>query len=282
VATDPLTQQGLELIEDESIDWALHDQGIEILREAVAQGEASAPMALARGLVKRGQLDEAAALLEPIVRNGRFDLAGFLAHNLDELNDTERAEHFYLMAIEHGGFEALNDYGGFLVTEERYAEAAKVYQRAIAEGDPLAPGNLVNLVAEGLGDLGKALQLGERYLDPAKPSTYSALAAVQARRGDLDEAEYLYEEAIGLDAPGAHLHFAWFLEEHREDLIAAERELWNARDSNEPGWGFQLGKFLFGRGRYDDAAAVLTFAAHWGDLAAKEFFEENYEEAEES
>jgi Tfp pilus assembly protein PilF len=278
VAAGPLTQQGLELIDDESGDWAKHDQAIEIFRDAVQQGEAAAPRALACALAERGRLDDAIALLEPIVAEGRLDLAGLLADIFDDADNTERAEHFYLLAVEQGDLEALNDYGVFLVAEERFEEAIPVYERAIAAGDTLAAGNLVSLYAEDLDDLPKALELGLQYLDEAKPKTYSALAAVRQRLGELDEAERLYARAIELDAPDAHLHMAWFLQDHRDDLARVEAEFVKARENDELGWGYHLGKFLIDQERYDEAAGVLAHAAHWGDLDAQQLLEEYFEE----
>lgn len=277
----PLTQQGLRLIEDESDDWSLHDRGIEILREAVRLGEGAAPKALATAMVERGWSEEAADLLVPFVENGRFDLSGFLADILSELGRVEQAEIFYRMAIDHNDIDALADYGVFLVDQGRVSEAIPVYERAIEAGDTLAPGNLVNLYADELKDLPQALRLGRQYLDPRHPGTYPALANVEEKLGNLDEAQLLYEKAVELEAPRAHLRLAAFLEERRGNLVAAERELWEAKENDEPGWGYQLGKFLLERERYDEAGNVLSHAAHWGDQDAKALLDEEFEDVDE-
>jgi uncharacterized protein HemY len=114
-------------------------------------------------------------------------------------------------------------------------------------------------------------------LDEAKPNTVCALAAVHWALDHLEEADRLYQRSISLRALKAHIRYAEFLEEARGDLAAAEAELWAAKDNDEPGWGYALGSVLLKREKHEEAAQVLQLAAEWGDRAAKELLEEEFE-----
>src|SRR5258706_636075 len=54
----------------------------------------------------------------------------------------ENAIKYYLMAAERGHVEAQNSVGSGLQAEKRYTEALPWYERASAQGHPLATNNL--------------------------------------------------------------------------------------------------------------------------------------------
>ncbi|WP_329051163.1 tetratricopeptide repeat protein [Amycolatopsis sp. NBC_01488] len=264
-----LTAQGAALREEDR-----HEEAVPVLREAVAAHEPDADRLLALTLMETGDLEDAKQVLVDAVANGQTNLAGLLGDVADDLEDDELAESSYRQAVDAGDKDALNDYGVFLRSRERYAEAIDILQRAIAEGDSLAAANLVSLYFDDLGDLDTAERLALRHLSRDQPSTYVALANVYAEQGRLDEAEDKFQEAVGLEARKVHQNYALFLWEKREDLIGAEREFRLAKERDEPGWGYELGSFLVELGREDEARIILSTAASWGDVDAEELLEE--------
>jgi Tfp pilus assembly protein PilF len=250
-----------------------HEEAVPVLREAVAVHEREADRLLALTLKETGDLESAKQVLIDAVAKGQTHLAGLLGDIADDLEDDGLAESSYRQAIDAGDNDALNDYGVFLRSRERYTEAIDVLQRAIAEGDSLAAANLVSLHFDDLEDLDTAEELALRYLNRDHPSTYVALANVYAAQDRLDEAEEKFREAVALEANKVHQNYALFLWEKRDDLAGAEREFRLAQDNDEPGWGYELGSFLVEQGRRDEARDVLAWAASWGDVEAAELLE---------
>ncbi|WP_410625620.1 tetratricopeptide repeat protein [Amycolatopsis sp. cmx-8-4] len=264
-----LTAKGTALREEDR-----HEEAIVVLREAAAAHEPDADRLLALTLMETGDLESAKQVLVDAIADGQTSLAGLLGDVADDLEDDELAESSYRQAIDAGDNDALNDYGVFLRSRERYAEAIDILQRAIAEGDSLAAANLVSLYLDDLGDLDTAEQLALRHLSKDQPSTFVSLANVYAEQVRLDEAEDKFREAIRLEARKVHQNYALFLWEKREDLVGAEREFRLAQEHDEPGWGYELGSFLVELGREDEARSVLSTAASWGDVDAAELLEE--------
>jgi Tfp pilus assembly protein PilF len=267
--TRTLTSQGAALRDEDR-----HEEALPILREAVAAHEPDADRLLALTLKETGDLESAKHVLVDAVAKGQTHVAGLLGDIADDLEDDELAESSYRQAIDAGDNDALNDYGVFLRSRERYAEAIDVLQRAIAEGDSLAAANLVSLYFDDLGDLDTAEEMAIRHLSEVHPSAYVALANVYAEQDRLDEAENKFRKAVALKANKVHQNYALFLWEKREDLPGAEREFRLAQDNDEPGWGYELGSFLVEQDRRDEARDILAWAASWGDVDAAELLEE--------
>lgn len=270
-----LTSRGAALRDDDR-----HEEALPILREAVAAHEPDADRLLALTLKETGDLDGAKRVLIAALDHGQTHLACLLGDIADDLQDAELAESAYRKTIDAGDETASNDYGVFLIGQERFDEAIDVFNRAIEKGDSLAAGNLVGLYLDDLGDLDTAERLALRYLDRKHPSTYAAIADVYAEQGRLDEADTMFRTAIELYAPKAHQKYANFLWEKRDDLVAAEREFRLAQDNDERGWGYELGSFLVEQDRHDEAREVLAWAASWGDVNADELLGEIDSEAD--
>ena len=262
---EPLTGRAAELRDDDR-----HDEAIALLRDAVVAGEPSAPEELAYALLGSDHPREALTLLKKVIKRGRTDLFSLLGSLASELGEAKTADRAYRQAIAHGDLSALNDYGLFLKIEGRFPEAVDVLSRSAEFGDVLAPSNLTALYLDDLNNPQAALEVGEKYLDPHKPATYSALADVYATLGRLDDADGLFHRGIELGAPRIHQQYAWFLWLHQEDLAGAEREFWAAWDNDEAGWSHDLGYFLLEQGRVEEARAVLERGVTWGDLDARE------------
>jgi Tfp pilus assembly protein PilF len=192
-----------------------------------------------------------------------------------EVGDAKTSDRAYRAAVDSGDLSALNDYGIFLGEQGRYRESVEILRRACDFGDVLAPGNLVTTYAEDLGDLPAAIEVGERYADPGRPSVYRALAAAYAQTGQLDTAGELFRRAIETGAPKAHQAYARFLWHEVNDPAAAEQQFWLAFEADEPGWSVGLGELLIELGRREEARAVLERGTEWGDLDARALLEEN-------
>jgi Tfp pilus assembly protein PilF len=273
----PLSRRGTELLDGDITDWRPHERAIGILEQAVAAGEPEAARLLARGYLERGQLIEAHELLAPLVAGGRIDLADVLADVLADLGVNDDAEAAYRIATAGEDSQAMNNFALFLAERGRLGEAVAMFERAVALGDTLAPANLSRTYLHDLHDIAAAQAVAEHHLSPAAPTTYCALAEVYAELGRGDEAEGLLRTAVELGAAQAHIEYAKFLQHHRLDVVAAEREYRLARELHEPSWGYHLGAFLLEHGDEDEAAQVLELAAYWGDLDARRLLNSEFE-----
>lgn len=242
-------------------------EAVDVLRQAVASGEASAPDLLVRAYLDSGSWHAAAEWLGPLVEQGHVRFAGRLGVALAELGDRERAEEALRLAVAHGELAAANDLGILLRDGERLGEAVQVLARAAAEGDPQAPANLVAVHLED-GDVTAAAEAAEAYHDVTRPDTVLALAEVRAAQGRQVDAEALYVQAGRLGALRAHTAYGQFLLTARGDVDGAEREFAEARRHAEPGWAYTMGRFLLDVGRPDEARAFLQVAADSGDRIA--------------
>jgi TPR repeat protein len=267
----PLTARGQRLLDDEE---DRHDEAIAVLRQAVAAREPAAPALLARAYLDRGFRFEVVDLLVPRVKAGRTDLALLLADALAGTGDVDRAEDAYRVAVNGGDVEAMHTFGVFLRHRGRYSESVLMLRRAAEAGHLLAPVNLVEVQWEHLNDPRPAIRTAEYWADESRPSTLLGLAFVRTATRRFDDAEKLYRLAAELGAHRGHIEYALFLQEVRDDLAAAERELEAAERDQETGWALAFGQFLADVGRPAEARAYLLHAAHWGSLDAAAVLEE--------
>ena len=254
-----------------------HEDLVALLRRAHASGEHSAPGLLADAHLDHGERREAVEVLTRAVHGRqRSDLAGLLGETLEALGDHEGAEAAFLVGIDGGHPDAMNDYGVFLRARGRTQEAAYVLDRAARLGDDLAPLNLVALHLEELDDPFTATELAEAYRDDAKPSTLVALADCRLAEDRVDEAEELYRKAAEGGGACAHIYYGWFLRDRRADPEGAEEQLRRAHEVKEPGAAFHLARFLYDQGRTDDAHPFFEEAAWRGDPDALAVLEAEY------
>ena len=261
---EPLAAEGAALLEA-----GRPLEAVDVLRQAVASGESSAPDLLVRAYLDSGSWHSAVEWLAPLVEQGHVRFAGRLGVALIETGDRARAEDALRLAVASGEPAAANDLGILLRDEGRLAEGIQVLARAAADGDPLAPANLVALHLED-GDLPAAVEAAEHYADPARPDTVLALAEVRAAQSRLEEADGLFRQAAELGALRAHTAYGQFLLAERGDVLGAQGEFFEARRHAEPGWAWTMGRFLLDVGRPDDAREFLQVAADTGDRVAAE------------
>ncbi len=244
-------------------------EAVEVLRQAVAGGEPSAPDLLVRAYLDSGSWRAAADWLGPLVEQGHVRFAGRLGVALVQLGERDRAETVLRLAVESGETPAANDLAILLRDEGRLVEALHLLVDAAAAGDQLAAANLVELQLEA-GDLPAAAAAAETYATERRPDTILALADVRAQQGRHDDADALYRRAGELGALQAYTAYAQFLIGARGDPVAAERALREAEQRAEPGWAFALGRFLLDEGRHDEARYYLQTAVDEGEPAALE------------
>lgn len=261
---EPLSAQARALLD---ADCPL--EAVDLLRQAVAVGEPSAPDLLVRAYLDSGSWHAAVEWVAPLVAQGRVCFAGRLGVAYAEIGDVERAEAALRLAVEHGELVAANDLAIVLRDGGRLAEAVQVLERAADAGDQQAPANLVALLLEA-GELRAAATEAQRRADPALPDTIVALADVRAAEGRDREAEDAYRQAVALGGVRAHTAYGQFLLNARGDAAGAEAEFQLARRRNEPGWAWTIGRFLVDDGRSDEARPYLETAVGWGDRAAAE------------
>ena len=261
---EPYSTEGSALIE---AGYPL--DAVELLRQAVAAGEPSAPDLLVRAYLESGSWHAAAEWLTPLVAAGHDRFAGPLGLALVEIGDRDRAEDMLRLAISSGDLSAANDLAILLRDADRAGEAVNVLVQAADAGEAYAGANLVELHLEA-GNLLAAVEAAERYAHDSRPETLVALAEVRAHQDHLDEAEHLHRRAAQLGAVRAHTAHGRFLQQARGDWAGAEREFREAERRAEPGWAYTLGRFLLDDGRPDEARSYLRLAADDGDNTAAE------------
>ncbi|MHA6624749.1 tetratricopeptide repeat protein [Pseudonocardia sichuanensis] len=244
-------------------------EAVDVLRQAVAAGEPSAPDLLVRAYLDSGSFRAAADWLGTLVEQGHVRFAGRLGVALVQLGERDRAEAALRLAVESGEISAANDLAILLRDEGRLQEALRLLGDALAAGDQLAAANLVELQLEA-GDLPAAAETAEAYASDGRPDTLVALADVRALQGRHDDADALYRRAGELGALRAHTAHAQFLLSARNDPVAAERAFREAERRAEPGWAFALGRFLLDEGRGEEARHYLQLAVDEGDETAVE------------
>ena len=175
--------------------------------------------------------------------------------------------------MTHGEAVAANDLAILLRDTDRMAEAVHVLRHAAEGGDEQAPANLVAVYLEA-GDLITAAEAAERYADESRPDTIVALGDVRAAESRPDAAEDAYRRAIQLGGVRAHSAYGQFLLAAYGDAAGAEDQFRLAWRHNEPGWPYQLGRFLIDDGRPEDAREFLEVAAGWGDREASDLLDE--------
>jgi tetratricopeptide (TPR) repeat protein len=259
---EPLTMQGVALLEaGHAID------AIEVLRQAVAAGESSAPDLLVRAYLDSGSWRACEEWLTPLVEQGELRFAGRLGVALAELGDRERAEDMLRLAIDTGEVTAANDLAVLLRDAGRLSAAMQVLANAAAAGDSQALANIVQLHLEA-GNLTAAVRVAEQHADEIRPDTIVALADVRAQQGRLDDAEAYYRRGAELGGLRAHTAYGQFLLTMRGDPDRAEVAFRQAEQHTEPGWAYTLGRFLLDEGRTDEARYYLQVAIDAGDSAA--------------
>jgi tetratricopeptide (TPR) repeat protein len=260
--SEPLAAQGAALLRaGRALD------AVEVLRQAVAAGEPSAPDLLVRAYLDSGSWRAAVEWLTPLVEQGQVWFAGRLGVALVELGERERAEDMLRLAVDNGEVAAVNDLAILLRDQGRLLEAVQMLAQAADAGDTQAAANIVELHLEA-GDLAAAIAAAEQYADEHKPDTIVALADVRAQQGRADDAEGYYRWATELGGLRAHTAYGQFLLVTRGDAVRAEMEYRQAEQHAEPGWAYTLGRFLLDEGRPDEARYYLQVAVDGGDTAA--------------
>jgi hypothetical protein len=264
---EPLSVEGAALL-----DAGRAVEAVDLLRQAVATGESSAPDLLVRAYLDSGSWRAAIEWLTPLVEQGQVHYAGRLGVALAAAGDRERAEATLRLAVGSGELGAANDLAILLRDEGRLREALLVLADAAAD-DRQAAANLVALHLEA-GELDAAARAAEQHADETRPDTLVALADVRALQGSGAEAEALYRRAVELGALRAHTAYGDFLLGVHGDAVGAEREYREACAYGEPGCAFTLGRFLLDADRGEEARPFLQLALDAGDQAAADAFVE--------
>ena len=263
-----MSREGKDLLDDDR-----PGEAIELLRRAVAGGEPGAADLLARAYLDSGDWLGCIEWLGPHVAQGHVEFAGRLGVAYAQMGDIDNAEEALRLAVTSGETVAANDLAILLRDTDRMAEAVHVLRHAAEGGDEQAPANLVAVYLEA-GDLLAAAESAERYADEARPDTIVALGDVRAAESRPDAAEDAYRRAIQLGGVRAHSAYGQFLLAAYGDAAGAEEQFRLAWRHNEPGWPYQLGRFLIDDGRPEDAREFLEVAAGWGDRDASDLLNE--------
>lgn len=182
------------------------ERGIELLEEALADqsrfGDAHYHLGLA--LYRVGRLQEATGPLETSVRLGpdipeRLNTLAQLYERLDRSPDRISELYQHALQVQPLAASIRVNYGRFLETQSREAEALRQYETALDQRPSLAKGhyNLGTLLIKQ-GDF----VIGEQHLEtavelnPDYSKAYSNLGVLLASQGRKDEARRVFEQAV--------------------------------------------------------------------------------------
>jgi type IV pilus assembly protein PilF len=174
-------------------------------------------------------LDEVKRALQADPNNASaFSLRGLIYASLSE---NVLADENFRRSLALNGSDAstLNNYGWFLCSQQRYADARRQFQAALAV--PQYRESSKTLLAAGVcearaGDLDAAERLLQRSFetDAANPTTAVNLAEVLLRKGDLERARF-YVQRVNQSADQANAETLWLaarIEHRRKNAAAAE------------------------------------------------------------
>jgi type IV pilus assembly protein PilF len=160
---------------------------------------ARARLELASAYFGRGQMDVALDEVKLAIAadpnfGAAYNLRGLIYGNLGEAALAEESFRRAL-AISARDNDAMQNYGWFLCTQKRYAEAQAQFSNALAvpQNRAIARTYRTQGVCQGLAGLlpeAEASLLRAYELEPANPSTAVNLAEVLYRRGDYERARF--------------------------------------------------------------------------------------------
>ena len=264
-APEPFSAEGAALIE---AGYPL--DAVELLRQAVAAGEPSAPDLLVRAYLESGSWHAAAEWLSPLVATGHVRFAGPLGLALVEIGDRDRAEEMLRLAIDSGDLSAANDLAILLRDADRAGEAVHVLVQAGRRG------RAVRRRQPGGAAPGGGQPAGRDRRRPSGTPTRAARRPWSRwpRCGPSRTTWTRRSACTGGPASSGRCArtppTAGSCSRSRGDWAGAEREFREAERRAEPGWAYTLGRFLLDDGRPDEARGYLQLAAEAGDNTAAE------------
>jgi tetratricopeptide (TPR) repeat protein len=251
-------------------DFQPVERGIEILKEALTDtsrfGDAHYQLGLS--LFTLDRLEEAVEPLETAVRLGpdiptRLDALAQLYERLD--GSPDRISELYQRALEVQPLAApiRVNYGRFLETQSKVAEARQQYETALDHRPSLATGHYnlgTLLIKEGDFDLGEEHLAKAVQLDPDYPEAYSNLGVLLASQGRIDEARRVFEQAVDVapDDPVALNNLASFY--LNEGLDAQAVPLLKRAVDAQPSYVEALANLALALLRVGDDGEALTYA----------------------
>ena len=200
-------------------------------------------------------LDEVKRALQADPNNApAYNLRGLIYASLSE---NVLADESFRRSLALNGSDAgtLHNHGWFLCSQQRYAEARRQFQAALAAPQVREPSK--TLLAAGVcearaGDLDAAERQLQRSfeLDAANPTTAVNLAEVLLRKGDLERARF-YVQRVNQNADLANAETLWLAAriEHRRNNAAAADALGQQLRARFPG---SRESAAFERGQLDE------------------------------
>ncbi|CAL9333227.1 hypothetical protein [Streptomyces sp. enrichment culture] len=268
------------------IKGGAEERGISLLKESARSGDSHAALALLDLVQEDDKQEDIVQLLRECAQKGGTGVFLELADLLSESpGSAGEAEEWYKEALKMNLPGTLNNYGCFLLDQERTEEAEKMLRAAAEEGDALALGNLgkhyfdLDNYTDALTYLTKASENGN-----SRATAY--LARTHMELGNQAEADRWVTISLAQDHAGAHLAHALFLSrfpdqvEHKKESIEGE---FKAAVEESPEAHFYYANWLNSMGRKLDAVteyqksiaageenAYLNIAITLDDLGSKE------------
>ncbi len=157
-------------------------------------------------------------------------------------NDLEKAEGYFLMAVDEGDSDAMVNLATLYWEERQDLDQAEQYYRmAVDKGDMGAMFNLANLYRELGSDLEQAKQYYSMAIDKGHAGAMNNLANLcWQEHQDLDMAEQYYRMAVDKGLTEAMYNLANLFREEHHDMEAAEKYYCMAVDKGHTDAMFNL------------------------------------------
>lgn len=186
----------------------------------------------------------------------------------EEEGDLRFAEEGYRELVDAGYPDSQAAYRLAYILADRgeYDEAARLYEKAIEQGDDeYAPMELATILGGPLDRREDAERLIEGALQRGYGRGYVNLGALRTEEGRFDEAEEALRHALDARVPYAHLHMAKLLLAKGQEKAAVDEYLRCVDDELDPGAWRTVGAGLFNLGRLSEAEQMFRRGLQAGD-----------------
>lgn len=213
----------------------------------------------ASNLYNSKKINDAIKLLVSSTKNSKHILAS-IGILYQELKEYEKAEEYYLKALEGGENHVLNGLGSVYFKQEKYKKAEECYLKAIENGNDDALFNLANLYSEQ-----KEYEKTEEYylksIESGRNVAFKNLGMLYFEQKEYKKAEEYYLKAIASGNEGALFNLGILYNELKEYEKAEEYYL-KSIEVGKNNASLNLFLLYFGQAMKPDEALSLAYKSY--------------------
>ena len=197
---------------------------------------------------------------------GNNDALFNLGNLYSEQKEYSKAEEYYLKAIDTGNNKALNNLGNLYSKQKEYSKAEEYYKKAIDAGNNDALFNLGNLYSEQK-EYSKAEESYKKAIDTGDNDALFNLGNLYSKQKEYSKAEDCYKKAIDAGDNGALINLGILYNEQKE-YSKAEDCYKKAIDAGDNDALFNLGNLYSEQKEYLKAEECYKKAIDFGNNKA--------------